>query len=621
MPEKSQGQPSALMAGSAIRVIVAVATTSLLLTACNENDPNGALTSYSNDRQLSVAGTVRPSLDHSVMEKVKKEEAEAFERKRQEVIAAQKAEDAQNQAQFQSNTNSSTDPAQRDLPPVDTSPLGGLANMLGMGGTQNHNQTPGAPPSTQPPPPQSIASYGGYGQPQGGSLIPPPPAISVSATSIPPPQDAYNPYGGGYAPQPYGYPPPQYAYPPQQAAQPAAPSHPEGSFFSNGGTGGGGGDATAVRRKEVVLITPTGMESRSVYKQRDDLKVLIKGALAYDRELRDDRIQQSLRTVDVSLPSESTKGNLSLTQRQIDKLFTTPSVDKRILPHVKKVETELAQGYYRFLYAFNKFALMQQQVAARKQEVEVADTNSEKQRAASDLASAQHEFDTSKDDLHAAEVDLAQISGGGAARNVITKVTGQSPSLDALAAGDNDASSDASGQGIMQALNPMNVLNVFNRKGGGSAPRPSSDSNEERPTFDSKKVAKKGGGTSLVRSSPPPSDSDSSPPEKPEKPAPTVASTGVSFELKNVTTTPRKSILSVAIKNNGNNNINIDSDAIYVVDGDHRLAEASVSAEFDTSLVEPNQEVTGTITIFGRPWNDKLTVSLSEGGKTIQLHR
>ncbi len=75
------------------------------------------------------------------------------------------------------------------------------------------------------------------------------------------------------------------------------------------------------------------------------------------------------------------------------------------------------------------------------------------------------------------------------------------------------------------------------------------------------------------------------------------------------------------MRNNGGESFNLDPDVISVQEGEKRLAEASVLAQFDSTLVAPNAEVTGTITIFGRPWNDKLTVSLSDGGKTVQLRR
>jgi len=57
------------------------------------------------------------------------------------------------------------------------------------------------------------------------------------------------------------------------------------------------------------------------------------------------------------------------------------------------------------------------------------------------------------------------------------------------------------------------------------------------------------------------------------------------------------------------------------MENNQKLAEAAMRADFDTTLVQPNQEVKGTITIFGRPWNDKMTVSLSEGGKFLQMRR
>jgi hypothetical protein len=75
------------------------------------------------------------------------------------------------------------------------------------------------------------------------------------------------------------------------------------------------------------------------------------------------------------------------------------------------------------------------------------------------------------------------------------------------------------------------------------------------------------------------------------------------------------------VRNNGGDSISVDADNVSVAEGDKKLADASVLTQFDQTLVAPNGEITGTITIFGRPWNDKLTVSLSEGGRTINLRR
>jgi len=55
------------------------------------------------------------------------------------------------------------------------------------------------------------------------------------------------------------------------------------------------------------------------------------------------------------------------------------------------------------------------------------------------------------------------------------------------------------------------------------------------------------------------------------------------------------------VKNTGGDNFSFDADAISVAEGNNKLADASVNAEFDSTIVQPSQEVTGTITIFGRP--------------------
>ncbi len=65
-------------------------------------------------------------------------------------------------------------------------------------------------------------------------------------------------------------------------------------------------------------------------------------------------------------------------------------VDKRIQVQLKKTQSDMVQSYYRYLYSYNRFSLSQQTVAARKQEVEVASSHAEQQRAAADpLASAE----------------------------------------------------------------------------------------------------------------------------------------------------------------------------------------------------------------------------------------
>ncbi|HNN63629.1 MAG TPA: hypothetical protein PKH78_11335, partial [Candidatus Obscuribacter sp.] len=105
------------------------------------------------------------------------------------------------------------------------------------------------------------------------------------------------------------------------------------------------------------------------------------------------------------------------------------------------------------------------------------------------------------------------------------------------------------------------------------------------------------------------------------EPAPQSTSGGISMELKGVNVTARKSVLTVAIRNNSENDFSFDPEAFAVSENNHKLAEAALRADFETTLVQPNQEVKGTITIFGRPWNDRLSVSLSDGSRNVQLRR
>lgn len=616
-------------------LLIGAAFASLTLSACNEEKLNsdGSLSSEGGGRSLSVLGSIRPKADPHVLEKIRAEEAEA-RRKAEEAIAAQ--------AQSQQQQNAAADPANRDLPAVDqtpisasSNPMDGIANAFGFGNNNQPQQPSGmgmgmgnpamSIPSVPTPPPQA-ASYGGYPSMGGGGMIPPPPAVTLStqAAYSPPIDPNYAQYmqGGGYG---YGQP----AYP-QPYAAPPGPAHPAGSMFSNGGSNSAASAPAEEPKKKpsVVLITPTGMEARSPYKQRDELKVLVKGAFASASppELRDPKISLVLAKTDVGLPAEATRGNISLTQRQIDNLFKTPPIDRRIMPSIKKVETDVAQAYFRYLYAFNKYTLTQQQVAARKQEMEVADSNSERQRAAADLSAAQNDAEGSKDDLRAAQTDLAAVAGAQAARSVITKVSGVTPSLESLAvASDSDSSATAQGGLIGSVQNAFGALNFWNKGRGGKEAEPVAAAPPEKaqkaPKQKDQKDKKKGGkgesgAATQIAITP---DVQESAPE-PVKPTP-APSTGISFELKNVQTTPRKSVLKVAVRNNREESFNLDPDVISVLEGDHKLAEAAVRAEFDSTLVGPNQEVTGTITIFGRPWNDKLSVSLSEGGRTIQLHR
>lgn len=610
--------------------LIAAIVAAFALTGCREDRQNadGSLSSETGGRQLSVIGSLRPKADPDVVEKIHEEDAAKQRQQLEAMQAQQKALQDQNR---------SMDPANRDLPAVDTNPISGIASALGFN-TNSQSQTPPMNPSAgqmsgiptmggsvvAPPPPQAAMYGGGYPSMGGAGMIPPPPAVSLTTQAAPyqPPVDpnfqAYMQAGAYGAP---GY------YPPPQYAQAAMPAHPAGSMFSSGASGALSSSSNEEKKRPaMVVITPTGMEPRSPYKQRDDLKVLVKGAFssAPNQELREPKTAAVLARADVGLPSESTKGNLSLTPRQMNSLFKNPVLDKRIAPNVVRIEQEVAQSYYRYLYAYNKYALTQQQIAARKQEMEVADSASEKQRAAADLASAQNEADASKEDLRAAQQDLASIAGVQAARSVITKVSGVAPSMESLAVAEAEPQQVQQGGLLGSMQNAFGALNFFGKgkkDGDGGEKVAAAPAEKEKPAKEKKdkKDKKKGkdgdGGGAQVASLP--AAQESAPVER-SSPAP---STGISFELKNVQTTPRKSVLKVAVRNNGGESFNLDPDVISVSEGDKRLAEASVLAQFDSTLVAPNAEVTGTITIFGRPWNDKLTVSLSDGGKTIQLRR
>jgi hypothetical protein len=91
--------------------------------------------------------------------------------------------------------------------------------------------------------------------------------------------------------------------------------------------------------------------------------------------------------------------------------------------------------------------------------------------------------------------------------------------------------------------------------------------------------------------------------------------------LKEVNVTPRKSVLTVAIHNSGSNSFTFGPDSVSISDGSRKLSEAAVRTDFDQTLVPPNQDVKGTITIFGRPYNDKLAVVLTDGTKSVQMRR
>jgi hypothetical protein len=431
---------------------------------------------------------------------------------------------------------------------------------------------------------------------------------------------------------------------PQQQPAPTY-ERPAGSPFATGRSGHSTDDSDEsehAKKAPFVPITPNGMEPRSSYKQRDDLKVLWKGMLANSEEakaiVKDDKIADALNKIDVGLPGESTKGSFSVTQRLVDNIFKSSSVDKRIAQPVRKLEMDLVQAYYRYLYSYNKFSLAQQTVAARKQEADVAQSNSESQRAAADQAEASTEAESAKDDMRSAQAELAGFVGAAAARTIIGRVSGVTPTLESLSqAVEQPAEATKGGKGPLSLFvhhkkEKAKDEETANAESGSddaaksdkSAKAEKADQAETKVAKADKKDKKKAKADKHGKDK----DSDLSPaPDavaNKDAGADTAAakeSGDISFQLKEVNVTPRKSILSVSIHNSGSSNFSFSPDVISISDGNHKLSDAAVRADFDQTLVQPNSEVKGTITIFGRPWNDRLAVVLSDGGKNIQMRR
>jgi len=294
-------------------------------------------------------------------------------------------------------------------------------------------------------------------------------------------------------------------------------------------------------------------------------------------------------------------------------------MDKKTYSTVRRMQTDLVQSYYRYLYAYHKFALAQQTLAARRQEVEVAGSDSEKQRAAADVAQSQNEADSAKEDLKAAQMELASTAGVSAARSIIGKVSGISPSAESLAVAEPEPAPqpDKGGFGF-GSLFGFGKAEAPKEKVAKVAAVPNAKASN-------KKEDKKGGKTAAASSSGAASESDlKSAPVVQSEPEPKAAASsapGISMELKGVNVTARKSILTVSIKNNSDNDFSFDPEAFSVSENNRKLAEAALRADFETTLVQPNQEVKGTITIFGRPWNDRLSVSLTDGSRNVPLRR
>jgi hypothetical protein len=317
-----------------------------------------------------------------------------------------------------------------------------------------------------------------------------------------------------------------------------------------------------------------------------------------------------------------------------------------VQPAVRRAQTDLVQSYYRYLYTYNKFALAQQTYAARKQEVEVATTDSEKQRAAADVAQAQNEADSSREDMKSAQQELSAAAGANAARSIIGRVSGIAPSAEALAQAEPQAAPVEKQNSMFGNFGFGSLFGMGNKPAktadAGSAepvarmamaaPMAKAAKAEKAPAKNAAKDSGKDKGKAKTKSAVvadkgdlQPSSSSSAGREAREvaaaPAAPAESSSPVQFELKGVNVTARKSILTVAIKNSGQSDFSFNPDSFAVSENNHKLSEAAMRADFETTLVQPSQEVQGTITIFGRPWNDRLTVSLSDGTRNLQMHR
>jgi hypothetical protein len=648
-------------------LIALLAISAVSLTGCSHGAAGG---SASVDRGVAAAtapsgilGALRPHADPAMVQKLHEED-------QQRALAAQQAQ-AKLLEQQQQQQNDPNGLGGRVLPKVSTDPIAPPAEQVANDGPSFSpvENTPNTSSPAQIASAPSVATYGGNtfssstsvpSPPPGalgGGLVPPPPAVTLSTQAnmgVAAAQSMYadpnaSPYANPYL-NPYGIP-----YQQQMAPQMMAPpQRPNGSPFGAPSANrpqqqpdNDDGMTPSERKKmaNFVPIVPTGMEARSPYKQRDDLKVLWKGALSsgpLQSLASDGKFGDQLQKVDVSLPDGTTKGQVSISARTVDNIFRSQGVDRRVFGDVRKVQTDITQAYYRYLYTYNRFALAQQTLQARKQEVDVAGSAIEQQRAAADLSAAQQEADSTKDDMRQAQNDLASAAGTSAARTIITRVSNVAP--DSLTASQPEQTG-ADRKNIGQEV--LNVFNPFRSFGGGgghkggapeAAPaEPAKVASADTSKKDSKKERKEDKQTKKHKDSTnndKAGDLSPAPSAFKEQPAATASADagatasaapssqdGISFELKAVNVTPRKSILSVSIRNSGANNFTFSPDVFSISEGNHKISEAAVRADFDSTLVQPNQEVKGTITIFGRPWNDKLAVVLSDGSHNIQLRR
>lgn len=632
-----------------------------------------------------VLGRMHPKASAETVEELKAAEAQA---RAEQMRLAQ-----------ESGNQASMNGMGRVLPPVSTDPIsppgtlpgnsanseGPISNSYNPGAAEaatipmtpnlfttsnNASSTPAKDtPVETPPPPVEAATYSQHYMPGGvpapppgamaGGLVPPPPAVTLSTNAniayggdqspyanpqwnpyaVPAPYPQYNPYSQ--------MPPQQMMMPPPAAAPPEQQQRPAGLFGSGKKARPAAEDSdddeeasSKPEKKEAdfVPIRPTGMEARSPYKQKDDIKVLWSGALTtYQMQKLQEKekdLAMILKKVDVGLPPDATKGMFTVAPRRVASLFRPIASERKSIEQVRKTQFDVVQSYYRYLYAYNKYAIGLQTVQARKQEIEVASSRAEKQRAEADLARAQDAAQSSTEDMRAAQEEMAAVAGAQAARSIIGRISGITPSVQALTQAEKSAEPievDSKKSGGMFG----GMGNFFSFGGNkGSEPKAEAlaepaikvakkekspkikspdkkgkiknDDSAEEDLAPSRSVAMKGSSRRETQA----------PPESPK-----VSSSPISFELKDVEITARKSILTVAIHNTGSETFKFTPDVISLAEGDRKIDEASMRAEFDSTSVRPNAEVQGKITIFGRPWNDRLSVVISDGSTNIQLKR
>lgn len=639
------------------------------LSGCGQGAP-GADKAAQGQGGGGVLGRLHPKASQETVEELKAAEARA------QAERMRLAQEQGNQATMNGMG--------RVLPPVSTDPLAPAAEAIAQEGPVVNSYNPGAAQAATPgpfsnnaskfdsstitpakdfsitetPPPaieaatysQSYVSTGSVPPPPpgavaGGQLVPPPPAVTLSTNAniaYGAPDNPYaNPYLNPYA-IPYQQYPPQYQMPTQMMPPPQAPQEqqrPQGLFGSgkkqqhHSSDEGEDDDVDARPKKEVefVPIRPTGMEARSPYKQKDDLKLLWSGALNTDsmQKLleRDKEVNLLMKKVDVGLPPDASKGMFTVAPRRVASIFRPIASEKKSIEQVRKIQFDLVQSYYRYLYAYNKYAIQQQTVQARKQEIEVASSNAEKQRAEADLARAQDSAQSSTEDMRAAQEELAAVAGAQAARTIIGRISGITPSVQALAQAEKSAQPievESKTGGVFGGMG--NLFGFGGKKGDTKAEAvepvkvPKEKSPKIKPDKKGKNVESDGEDLAPSRSVAMKSARRES--ATPAPPETRVAQSGpISFELKDIEITARKSILTVAIHNTGHETFKFTPDVISIAEGDKKIAEASMRAEFDSTSVQPNGEVKGKITIFGRPWNDRLSVVLTNGSNNIQLKR